>query len=154
MATVKAGLRGSRNQWCASRINGEVVVKSKYDRMAINTIWTKYQASPTEELRNYLMERFLPLVRYNAERIHTRLPDEVDVEDLMSAGVFGLMDAIDAFDLERSRHIVRRAFAGQFSTSCAAWTGCRGWCVIAAARSIRLVKKSKSARVGLRLKPR
>ena len=47
------------------------------------------------------MEKFLPLVRYNAERIYTRLPDEVDIEDLMSAGLFGLMDAIDAFDLDR-----------------------------------------------------
>jgi RNA polymerase sigma factor for flagellar operon FliA len=47
------------------------------------------------------MEKYLPLVRYNAERIYARLPDEVDIEDLMSAGVFGLMDAIDAFDLER-----------------------------------------------------
>ena len=37
-------------------------------------------------MRNYFMERFLPLVRYNAERIHARLPDEVDIEDLMSAG--------------------------------------------------------------------
>ncbi|MFN5945749.1 MAG: FliA/WhiG family RNA polymerase sigma factor [Phycisphaerae bacterium] len=101
MASVKAGIRGTRSQWCASRINGEVKVKSKYDRMAINTVWTKYQSTRDEDIRNYLMERFLPLVRYNAERIHTRLPDEVDVEDLMSAGVFGLMDAIDAFDLER-----------------------------------------------------
>jgi len=33
--------------------------------------------------------------------MHMRLPGEVDVEDLMSAGLFGLMDAIDAFDLER-----------------------------------------------------
>ncbi len=47
------------------------------------------------------MEQFLPLVRYNAERIYSRLPDEVDIEDLMSAGLFGLMDAIDAFDLSR-----------------------------------------------------
>ncbi len=47
------------------------------------------------------MEKYLHLVRFNAERIHTRLPDEVDVEDLMSAGIFGLKDAIDAFDLER-----------------------------------------------------
>src|SRR5262249_42814874 len=51
---------------------------------------------------NYLMEKFLHLVRYNAERIYTRLPDEVDIEDLMSAGLFGLMDAIDAFDLGRN----------------------------------------------------
>jgi RNA polymerase sigma factor FliA len=100
MAT-KAVIRGTRSQWCASRMNGEVKVKSKYDRMAINTVWLKYQSTRDEGIRNFLMEKFLPLVRYNAERIHTRLPDEVDVEDLMSAGVFGLMDAIDAFDLER-----------------------------------------------------
>ena len=63
--------------------------------------WLDYQHKPTTELRNYLMERYLHLVRYNAERIYARLPDEVDIEDLMSAGLFGLMDAIDAFDLER-----------------------------------------------------
>ena len=67
----------------------------------IREIWVQHKAEPTEELRNTLMERYLPLVRYNAERVHTKLPDEVDVEDLMSAGVFGLMDAIRSFDLER-----------------------------------------------------
>lgn len=68
---------------------------------AIKKVWAKYKKKPTEELRNQLMEFYLPLVRYNAERIHTKLPDEVDIEDLMSAGLFGLMDAINAFDLER-----------------------------------------------------
>ncbi|MBN2448518.1 MAG: FliA/WhiG family RNA polymerase sigma factor, partial [Phycisphaerae bacterium] len=48
-----------------------------------------------------LMEHYLYLVRYNAERIGAKLPDEVDVDDLMSAGIFGLMDALDAFELER-----------------------------------------------------
>ena len=67
----------------------------------VSVLWTQYRDHKTEELRNHLMERYLPLVKYNAERIHAKLPDEVDVEDLMSAGVFGLMDAIDAFDLER-----------------------------------------------------
>jgi RNA polymerase sigma factor for flagellar operon FliA len=67
----------------------------------IEEVWLDYRAHPTEGLRNVLMEHFLPLVKYNAERIHTKLPDEVDVEDLMSAGIFGLMDAIDAFDLDR-----------------------------------------------------
>jgi RNA polymerase sigma factor for flagellar operon FliA len=47
------------------------------------------------------MENYLHLVRYNAERIHVKLPDEVELDDLMSAGIFGLMDAIAAFDLER-----------------------------------------------------
>jgi RNA polymerase sigma factor for flagellar operon FliA len=64
-------------------------------------IWRSYREHPTVDLRNRLVERYLPLVKYNAERIWARLPDGVDLDDLISAGVFGLMDAIDAFDLNR-----------------------------------------------------
>src|SRR3989440_1529565 len=60
-----------------------------------------HRAEPSVELRNQLVELYLPLVKYNAERIWARLPEGVDLDDLISAGVFGLMDAIDAFDLER-----------------------------------------------------
>ncbi|MEQ9453277.1 MAG: FliA/WhiG family RNA polymerase sigma factor [Phycisphaeraceae bacterium] len=67
----------------------------------IRELWIEYKAGPTELMRNQLVETYLHLVKYNAERIHAKLPDEVDVEDLMSVGVFGLMDAIDAFDLDR-----------------------------------------------------
>jgi RNA polymerase sigma factor FliA len=64
-------------------------------------LWQQYRAEPTVELRNRLVERYLSLVKYNAERIWARLPDGVELDDLISAGVFGLMDAIDAFDLTR-----------------------------------------------------
>src|SRR5437667_5062334 len=64
-------------------------------------LWHDYRAQPLVELRNQLVEHYLPLVRYNAERIWSRLPEGVELDDLISAGVFGLMDAIDAFDLER-----------------------------------------------------
>ena len=64
-------------------------------------VWPEYKKTGSEGLRNQLMEHYLPLVKYNAERIYTKLPDEVDIDDLMSAGIFGLMDAIDAFDLDR-----------------------------------------------------
>ena len=67
----------------------------------IEEIWAEYQKTGSGELRNFLLEKYLPLVRYNAERIHHKLPDEVDVDDLRQAGIFGLMDAIDSFDLER-----------------------------------------------------
>ena len=70
-------------------------------RKDIKEIWLAYKKSPTEATRNVLMEHYLHLVRYNAERVHVKLPDEVELDDLMSAGIFGLMDAIDAFDLER-----------------------------------------------------
>jgi len=64
-------------------------------------LWKDYRARPATDLRNQLVELYLPLVRYNAERIWSRLPEGVDLDDLISAGVFGLMDAIDAFDLDR-----------------------------------------------------
>ena len=67
----------------------------------LREVWLKYKETATQQLRNELMESYLHLVRYNAERIHVKLPDEVELDDLMSAGIFGLMDAIDAFDLER-----------------------------------------------------
>jgi RNA polymerase sigma factor for flagellar operon FliA len=67
----------------------------------IKEVWLDYKKHKTEPLRNILMEHYLHLVRYNAERIHVKLPDEVELDDLMSAGIFGLMDAIAAFDLER-----------------------------------------------------
>lgn len=54
------------------------------------------------DLRNRLVEIYLPLVKYNAKRIWARLPEGVELDDLISAGVFGLMDAVDAFDITRS----------------------------------------------------
>lgn len=105
MATTRVGsraMRGVRNM--PSKISASAA--GRWEKVPIQDVWKRLQdckpESPQrEEIRNYLLEKFLPLVRYNAERIHTRLPDEVDIEDLMSAGVFGLMDAIDAFDLDR-----------------------------------------------------
>ena len=65
-------------------------------------LWTAFKADMTNEyLRNQLVEQYLPLVKYNAERIWARLPDGVELDDLTSVGVFGLMDAIDAFDMSR-----------------------------------------------------
>jgi RNA polymerase sigma factor for flagellar operon FliA len=68
----------------------------------IDQLWLDYKANPDDRtLRNRLVENYLPLVKYNGERIWARLPDGVELDDLISAGVFGLMDAIDAFDLSR-----------------------------------------------------
>src|ERR1700757_424872 len=68
----------------------------------VTQIWEAFKADPTSQvLRNKLVEMYLPLVKYNGERIWSRLPEGVELDDLISAGVFGLMDAIDAFDLSR-----------------------------------------------------
>lgn len=62
-------------------------------------LWSRYHAdSQNRELRNQLVERYFPLVKFHGERLWSRLPEGVELDDLISAGVFGLMDAIDAFD--------------------------------------------------------
>ena len=63
--------------------------------------WTLYRKRKDEGLRNHLISIYLPLVKYTAERVHSRLPSQVDIQDLMNAGVFGLIDAIKAFDIKR-----------------------------------------------------
>ena len=68
----------------------------------VEQLWHEYKRdSDNQDLRNRLVETYLPLVKYNGERIWARLPEGVELDDLISAGVFGLMDAIDAFDLSR-----------------------------------------------------
>ena len=54
----------------------------------------------TPEQESVLLEH-LPIVRYLARRIHERLPQHVEMEDLVSAGVVGLMDAFSKFDPEK-----------------------------------------------------
>jgi len=54
----------------------------------------------TVEQEKILLEH-LPVVRFLARRIHERLPQHVDIEDLVSAGVVGLMDAFAKFDPDK-----------------------------------------------------
>lgn len=64
-------------------------------------IWITYKKTHDENLRNLLIERYMPLVRNISERLLATLPKSIDIDDLTSAGIFGLIDAIDGFDLER-----------------------------------------------------
>lgn len=67
----------------------------------MGTVWKKYKKTGAKRYRNVLIKHYLPLVKYTAEKLKTRLPESVDVDDLKTAGVFGLMDAIKLFNLKR-----------------------------------------------------
>jgi len=67
----------------------------------IEQIWEQFRKTGDDRFRNLLMEHYAHLVKYAAERLHSKLPDKVELDDLISAGIFGLMDAIDAFDPAR-----------------------------------------------------
>jgi RNA polymerase sigma factor FliA len=59
------------------------------------------ERTPTEAERDQLMLEHMPAVRWMARRIHERLPQHVDMEDLVSAGTLGLLDAFRKFNPAR-----------------------------------------------------
>jgi RNA polymerase sigma factor for flagellar operon FliA len=67
----------------------------------IDHVWEQFHKTCDDHYRNLLMEYYRDLVKYCAERLHSKLPDKVELDDLISAGNFGLMDAINAFDPSR-----------------------------------------------------
>ena len=77
----------------------------------VDELWRRYKQTNDVEVRNRLLEHYLPLVQAQARRLAARLPDVVDTEDLMSAGVFGLLDAIQGFDLDR--HLKFQTYSAQ-----------------------------------------
>lgn len=68
-----------------------------------------YAAWQSEEERQRLLTEQLPQVRYIARRIHERLPRHVPLEDLVHAGVVGLIDALQKFD--RGKHVQFGSYA-------------------------------------------
>ena len=67
----------------------------------IEEVWKQFHQTRCDRERNLLMQHYMYLVKCTADRLYAKLPDKVDIDDLISAGVFGLMDAIDAFDPQR-----------------------------------------------------
>ena len=68
---------------------------------AINELWEAYRSAPDREKRDRLILHYSPLVKYVAGRVAAGLPQNVEQADLVSYGMFGLIDAIEKFDPER-----------------------------------------------------
>lgn len=68
-----------------------------------------YQRLQTDVERERVLMEQLPQVRYIARRIHERLPRHVPFEDLVHAGVVGLIDALNKFDV--SKHVQFSSYA-------------------------------------------
>lgn len=75
-------------------------VKEKAD-LETEVLWREYKSAPTPESREKLILHYAPLVKYVAGRVSSGLPPSVEFADLVSYGVFGLLDAIDKYDPER-----------------------------------------------------
>jgi RNA polymerase sigma factor for flagellar operon FliA len=64
----------------------------------LSDLWDRYKQSRSVDDRNRLILHYAPLVKYVAGRVSAGLPQTIEQADLVSYGMFGLIDAIDKFD--------------------------------------------------------
>ncbi len=72
-------------------------------------LWQRYRDQGDATARAQLLERHLGLVHHVARAIHVNLPDEVELDDLVSSGTLGLVRALESFD--RSRGLAFSTYA-------------------------------------------
>ncbi len=64
-------------------------------------LWAEFKRSASPQARERLILHYAPLVKYVASRVATGLPASVEQADLVSYGMFGLIDALDKFEPAR-----------------------------------------------------
>jgi RNA polymerase sigma factor (sigma-70 family) len=114
-ATAKAKTAGAPKAALPAKAKGERGTPSRptvdqLRALPTDDIWVHYRRAVAqqprdavwiEQMRNVLMEMHYPLVKHIAERLLQTLPKSIELDDLVSAGLFGLMDAIRGFDPAR-----------------------------------------------------
>ncbi len=71
------------------------------DAQIVATLWGDYGRNKSSDARERLILHYSPLVKFVAGRVAAGLPQSIEQSDLVSYGIFGLIDAIDKFDPER-----------------------------------------------------
>ena len=67
----------------------------------IERVWKQFRKTHDDHFRNLLMERYEHLVKSTAKRVRRKLPESVELDDLISMGNFGLMEVINTYDPDR-----------------------------------------------------
>lgn len=65
-------------------------------------LWLEYKKTGSLEIRETLVLKYIPLVKYVVGKIIVNLPNNVEYEDLVEYGIIGLLDAINKFDVTKN----------------------------------------------------
>lgn len=79
-----------------------MIEKNENHSAELVKLWLEYQETKKDTVREKIIENYLPLVKLVAGRVAISLPQHVDRDDLISSGFFGLLDAIERYDLSRN----------------------------------------------------
>jgi len=80
----------------------DVAAEKSAAEAALRELWQDFKKTGDAALRERLILHYSPLVKYVAGRVGVGLPPNIEQADLVSYGIFGLIDAIVKFDLERA----------------------------------------------------
>jgi RNA polymerase sigma factor for flagellar operon FliA len=69
---------------------------------ALRALWERFKSTGDSSTRERLILHYSPLVKYVAGRVGVGLPPNIEQADLVSYGIFGLIDAIEKFDIDRA----------------------------------------------------
>lgn len=75
--------------------------QKELDEIGEDKLWVKYIKNGDQELRDYFVIKYAPLVKYVAGKVSMGMPQNIEFDDLVSYGIFGLIDAINKFDPAR-----------------------------------------------------
>ncbi len=79
------------------------------DEKTEDQLWRRYRKTKDPELRDRLVRQYAPLVKYVAGKVAVGMPQNVEFDDLVGYGVFGLFDAIEKFDPDK--HVKFKTYA-------------------------------------------
>ena len=82
---------------------------SRWDGKSEEDLWKLYRRTKDQKLRDFFVRQYAPLVKYVAGKIALGMPQNVEFDDLVGFGVFGLFDAIDKFD--PGKHVKFKTYA-------------------------------------------
>jgi RNA polymerase sigma factor for flagellar operon FliA len=84
-----------------TRSKPEPTAEASAEALQLVEVWKDFKATASQSARERLILHYAPLVKYVAGRLGAGLPQSVEQSDLVSNGMFGLMDALEKYDLDR-----------------------------------------------------
>jgi RNA polymerase sigma factor FliA len=76
--------------------------KINFSETSENQLWEMYKKNKDPDIREFFIKQYAPLVKYVAGKIAIGKPGNIEYEDLVGFGIFGLIDAIEKFDPEKN----------------------------------------------------
>jgi RNA polymerase sigma factor for flagellar operon FliA len=84
------------------KVQGNSVDIYSMEQKKEDELWVQYRRTRDPKIRETFIKQYSPLVKYVAGKVAVGMPSSVEFDDLVSFGVFGLLDAIDKFEPEKN----------------------------------------------------